>query len=46
MISTELEQKLRSLRLSGMAQVFDVRLQQAVSGRLSHQEFFELLVQD
>ncbi len=46
MISPELEQKLRHLRLSGMAQVFDVRLQQAVTGRLSHHEFFELLVDD
>jgi DNA replication protein DnaC len=46
MISPQLTQKLKHLRLSGMAQVFDVRLQQAVSGRLSHQEFFELLVED
>lgn len=46
MISSQLEQKLRHLRLSGMAQVLDVRLQQAVTGRLSHQEFFELLVDD
>jgi DNA replication protein DnaC len=46
MISSELEQKLRHLRLSGMAGVFSVRLAQAVSGRLSHQEFFELLVED
>jgi DNA replication protein DnaC len=46
MISSQLEQKLRHLRLSGMAQVFDVRVEQAVTGRLSHQEFFELLVDD
>jgi DNA replication protein DnaC len=46
MIPPELEQKLKHLRLSGMAGVFPVRLQQAVSGRLSHQEFFELLVED
>ena len=46
MISTELERKLRHLRLSGMAQVFDVRLQQAIEGRLSHQEFFELMIDD
>ncbi len=46
MISSELERKLRHLRLSGLAQVFDVRLQQAVQGRLSHQEFFELLIDD
>lgn len=46
MISPELERKLRHLRLSGMAQVFDVRLEQAVQGRLSHQEFFELLIDD
>ena len=42
----ELERKLRHLRLSGLARVFDVRLQQAVQGRLSHQEFFELLIDD
>jgi DNA replication protein DnaC len=46
MLSPELERKLKHLRLSGMAQVFAVRLQQAVSGRLSHQEFLELLVED
>ncbi len=46
MISLELERKLRHLRLSGLAQVFDVRLQQAIQGRLSHQEFFELLIDD
>jgi DNA replication protein DnaC len=46
MISSELERKLRHLRLSGMAQVFDVRLQQAVQSRLSPQEFFELLIDD
>jgi DNA replication protein DnaC len=46
MISSQLEHKLRHLRLSGMAQVFDVRVEQAVTGRLSHQEFFELLVDD
>ena len=46
MISSELERKLRLLRLSGLARVFDVRLQQAVQGRLSHQEFFELLIDD
>ena len=34
MISSELERKLRHLRLSGLARVFDVRLQQAVQGRL------------
>lgn len=46
MLSPELESKLKSLRLSGMAQVFSVRLQQAVTGRLAHQEFLELLVED
>ena len=46
MISSELERKLRHLRLSGLARVFDLRLQQAVQGRLSHQEFFELLIDD
>lgn len=46
MISSELERKLKTLRLSGMAQVMDVRIQQALSSRLSHLEFFELLVED
>lgn len=46
MISSELERKLKHLRLSGMAQVMDIRIQQAVSSRLSHLEFFELLVED
>jgi DNA replication protein DnaC len=46
MIAPELEQKLKALRLSGMAEVFSVRVQQALSSRLSHQEFFELLVED
>ena len=46
MISSELERKLKTLRLSGMAQVMDVRIQQAVCSRLSHLELFELLVED
>jgi DNA replication protein DnaC len=46
MINSELERKLKHLRLSGMAQVMDVRIQQAISSRLSHLEFFELLVED
>jgi len=37
---------LRQLRLSGMAKTLDVRLQEAAGNRLSHQEFFELILKD
>jgi len=46
MIAPELLTKLKHLRLSGMAGVLEVRMQQAVSGRLSYQEFFDLLLED
>jgi DNA replication protein DnaC len=46
MITAELGQKLKHLRLSGMVAVFDVRRQQAVNGKLSYEEFLELLVAD
>lgn len=37
---------LRQLRLSGLAQSLEVRVQEATSNRLSHQEFLELILQD
>ena len=37
---------LRKLRLSGLAQTLDVRLQEAASHNLTHAEFLELILQD
>jgi DNA replication protein DnaC len=37
---------LRALRLSGLAQSLDVRLQEAAGHQLSHAEFLELILQD
>ena len=37
---------LRKLRLSGLIQVLDVRLQEAAGNNLGHAEFLELLIQD
>ena len=37
---------LRKLRLSGLAQSLDVRLQEAAANSLNHQEFLELALQD
>jgi len=37
---------LRKLRLSGLAQSLEVRVQEATANRLSHQEFLELIIQD
>ena len=41
-----LQSTLRRLRLSGLAQTLDVRLQEAASHQLSHAEFLELILQD
>ena len=41
-----LQTALRQLRLSGLAQTLDVRLQEAASHNLSHAEFLELILQD
>src|SRR3954466_2443781 len=43
---TQLNTTLRQLRLSGLMQTLDVRLQEAAAGRLSHSEFLELILQD
>lgn len=45
-MSVELEKRLRSLRLSGMAQSLDARLLEADRGDLTCREFLELLVED
>lgn len=41
-----LRKRLRQLRLSGLAQALDVRLQEAAGHGLSHMEFLELILQD
>lgn len=41
-----LHQALKQLRLSGLAQTLDVRLQEAGGNNLSHVEFLELIMQD
>jgi len=41
-----LQTMLRKLRLSGMSQTLEVRLQEAAGNRLSHIEFLELVLQD
>ena len=43
---TQLQTTLRQLRLSGLLQTLDVRLQEAAAGRLGHGEFLELICQD
>src|SRR3954452_4040703 len=43
---TQLNTTLRQLRLSGLMQTLDVRLQEATAGRLGHSEFLELILQD
>lgn len=45
-MTTELEQTLRHLRLSGIAQVLPVRNQEAIGNHLAYVEFLELLVED
>lgn len=41
-----LETALKQLRLSGLLQTLNVRLQEAAANRLSHAEFLELICQD
>lgn len=41
-----LHRTLRKLRLSGMRDTLDLRVQEATSGKLNHVEFLELIVQD
>ncbi len=41
-----LDTVLKQLRLSGLGQTLDLRLQEAAANRLTHQEFLELILQD
>jgi DNA replication protein DnaC len=41
-----IDRTLRQLRLSGLSQSLEVRVQEATANRLSHQEFLELILQD
>jgi DNA replication protein DnaC len=45
-VNERLESALRRLRLSGLAQSLQVRLEEAVATRLTHAEFLELILQD
>ena len=45
-MNAKLSESLKKLRLSGMAQTLDVRLQEALANRLSHAEFLELVLAD
>ncbi len=45
-MNERLASALRELRLSGLAQSLDVRLQEAAGHQLSHAEFLELILQD
>ena len=45
-MNESLSSTLRKLRLSGLAQTLEVRLQEAASHNLSHAEFLELILQD
>jgi len=45
-MNAQLQTSLKRLRLSGLAGTLEVRLQEAQSNQLSHEEFLELLLQD
>lgn len=45
-MSATIRDSLKQLRLSGLAQSLDVRLQEAMSSKLKHIEFLELILQD
>ena len=45
-MNDHLHKALRQLRLSGLADTLDVRLQEAAGHQLSHVEFLELILQD
>ena len=45
-MNESLQTALRKLRLSGLAQSLEVRLQEAASHNLNHMEFLELILQD
>lgn len=45
-MNDQLRTTLRKLRLSGLTESLDIRLQEAASNRLNHMEFLELIFQD
>jgi DNA replication protein DnaC len=45
-MNESLSSTLKNLRLSGMAETLDVRLQEAQGNHLTHAEFLELVMQD
>jgi DNA replication protein DnaC len=45
-MNDRLQSALRDLRLSGLAQSLQVRLEEAAANRLTHAEFLELILQD
>jgi DNA replication protein DnaC len=45
-VNANLTEMLKALRLSGLTQSLDVRLQEATANRLTHAEFLELVLQD
>jgi DNA replication protein DnaC len=45
-MNAALVEALKKLRLSGMAETIEVRLQEAAANRLNHAEFLELVLQD
>jgi hypothetical protein len=45
-MNNSLQNTLKTLRLSGMLQTLDVRLQEAAGNSLNHAEFLELILQD
>ena len=45
-MNDRLQSALKQLRLSGLAETLDVRLQEAAGHQLNHAEFLELIVQD
>ena len=45
-MNESLQRALKKLRLSGMTQSLDVRLQEATGNGLNHMEFLELILQD
>lgn len=45
-MKSSLTEALKQLRLSGIVQSLEIRLQEATSNRLTHAEFLELIVQD
>jgi DNA replication protein DnaC len=45
-MNATLSDSLKQLRLSGLAECLDVRLQEATANRLTYAEFLELILQD